>query len=157
MIKSKKEARRIAEDFLKSSFPAWVSEISDVYRVGDIWVTDVRSRMTGTRGLSVKIDGNSGMIIGVEIPKKLNESEWIRKKIKLCDRCNRKYSIRELRITRTYFEGGHGHVLVLNVSCKKCKKPLSPIRLNRREQKKAFLEYLEIMHMEPEHYEGLVT
>lgn len=155
MIKSKKEARRTAEDFLNKSFPAWVSEISDVYRIGDVWVADVRSRVTGTRGLSIKMDGASGKIAGVEIPKRLNESEWLRKRIKRCERCNRKYSIQELKITKTYFEGGHGHVLVLNVSCRKCKKPLSPIRLNRREQKKAFLEYLMMMHLEPEHYSGL--
>jgi len=151
MIKNKRTAKRIAKEFLEKSFPALLSEDIDIHKMGEIWVVDVISRFTGTKKLSIKIDSNSAVIVGIEMPKKL-DTAVIKRKIKTCSRCGGHFSLPELKITRTSFEGSHKHILVINVSCPNCRRALSPIRIARKELKKSYLEYLEALHLSPEYY-----
>lgn len=153
MIKNKRSAKNVAERFIEKSFPSLASENLEIHRVGEIWTVDVRSRITGAKRLSIKIDGRDERIARVELPKKLDE-DIIKKRIKTCPRCGKSFSLQELRITRTKFEGSHGHILVINVSCPKCRRALSPIRIARKGLKMAYLEYLEAAHLSPEYYAG---
>lgn len=153
MIKNKRAAKRVAGNFIEKSFPLLSSEILEIHRMGELWTVDVLSRITGAKRLSINIDGRDERIVRVEIPKKLDES-LIKKKIKKCPRCGESFSLQELRITRTKFEGSHGHILVINVSCPKCRRALSPIRVARKDLKVVYLEYLEATHLSPEYCRG---
>lgn len=151
MIKSRKAAKRLAEEFIANSLPAFALEDLEVHKVGELWIADVKSSITGSKRLSIKIDSKNEKILGVEIPKKIDET-IIRRKIKKCERCGETFSLQDLKITRTRFEGSHKHILVINVSCPRCRRALSPIRLARKNQKTAYLEYLEMMRSSPEYY-----
>jgi hypothetical protein len=153
MVKNKRTVKRIAKEFLEKSFPALLSEDIDIHKMGEIWIVDVMSRFTGTKKLSIKIDSKSGIIVGIEMPKKL-DAVVVKRKVKTCSRCGESFSLPELKITRTSFEGSHKHILVINVSCPKCRRALSPMRIARKELKKSYLEYLEALHLSPEYYKG---
>ena len=151
ILRKRDEAVRRANGILNEAMPGIPAGAVEAAYDYPVWKVSIRMNIGDRRIGAINLDARTGELISMEIEGR-SGNDLMSKKLRTCKRCERKLSLREMHITRAYYYGTHGSVLIVHVTCPFCRKALRPLRFNRRAHRDECDKYIRKRGVTPEIY-----